>query len=573
MDSTQYNVSHYLLDRLKQLGVDHLFAVPGDYASPFLKTLEAYPAIERVANINELGVGYACDGYARCRGIAAASVQYGVGTLSIINCIAGAWVERLPIVLIGPSPSSADRDITRNQGVLFHHSTGNLAVNREAMKLVTAASIEVRNGVEAPALIDAALQAMLDTHRPIYIEVWEDAFSCSCKRPDGTLQARPRPCNQAILSAMLDEIMKRLQQSKKPVLWLGVEVQRQGLQDLAQSIVDHSGLPFTTTSLGKTVLSEDQPGFLGTFSGPASPTLTQTVMNETDCVCALGTIITDDYLDIMRVQYESMIEVNDERARIGSTHFQQVPLADLMRGLLARLETNPSFPRKISLPEVPPELISIPQADTRLSYETFYNVLADWLIGEGHCRRSKLILGESTSLYVFGNLFGLPRDGFIAQAAWGSLGHETGCALGIELGSGQRPIIVAGDGGFMMICQEVSSLVRQNSNAIVFVMANGGYAIEQAFVDIEAFSEGGQYAPFDLLPSWDFQALAKAFGAKGYSVGTVGHLQDVLTELAIPTGQPSLVEVKLPLQDLAPQLRRLATPSPQDHSANQKAVR
>jgi len=126
MNNSEYTVSHYLLDRLKQLGVDHLFAVPGDYASPFLKTLDAYGPIERVATINELGVGYACDGYARCRGIAAANVQYGVGTLSIINCIAGAWVERLSVVLIGPSPSSKNRMVTRDQGLLFHHSTGNL---------------------------------------------------------------------------------------------------------------------------------------------------------------------------------------------------------------------------------------------------------------------------------------------------------------------------------------------------------------------------------------------------------------------------------------------------------------
>jgi indolepyruvate decarboxylase len=561
MNNSEYTVSHYLLDRLKQLGVDHLFAVPGDYASPFLKTLDAFGPIERVANINELGVGYACDGYARCRGIAAANVQYGVGTLSIINCIAGAWVERLSVVLIGPSPSRKDRMVTRDQGVLFHHSTGNLEVNREAMKLVTAASVEVRDGVEAPALIDAALQAMLDAQRPIYIEVWQDAFSAPCRRPDGKLQARPQDCNQASLSSMLDAIMARLRQAELPVLWLGVEVQRQGLQDLAQSIVDHSGLLFSTTSLAKTVLSEDQRGFLGTFAGPASPELTRLVMDKSDCVCALGTIITDDYLDFMNAQYGSMIEVNDGQARIGYATYQQVPLADLMGGLLARLKSDSSFPRNDCLPEVSPESSDRPVADAQLSYENFYYVLADWLVGEGHCQRSKLILGESSSLYVFSNLFGLPRDGFIAQAAWGSLGHETGCALGIELGSGQRPIIVAGDGGFMMICQEVSSLVRQKSNAIIFVMSNGGYAIEQAFVDITAFSEAGQYAPFDLLPSWDYQALAKAFGAKGYAVTTVGQLQDVLGELALPTGQPALVEVKLSLKDLPPQLRRLAEPS------------
>jgi indolepyruvate decarboxylase len=557
-----YTVSNYILDRLHQLGVEHLFAVPGDYASIFLDTLDAHPKIERVPNINELGVGYACDGYARFRGVAAASVQYGVGAFSILNCMAGAWVEYLPIALIGPSPSTKDREITRTQGVLFHHSTGNLADDREAMKLVTAASVEIDDGANAPARIDAALQAMLDTHRPIYIEVWQDVFGAPCARPKGKLTARPPYCDRSALDAMLDAIMERLRAARLPVLWFGVEVQRFGLQNVAESIVERSGVPFTTTSLGKTALAEDRPGFIGTYAGPASPALTRRVMDKSDCVIALGTIITDDYLNIMGSDYASMVEVSRGQARIGHARFADVPLRDLMRGLLARLKTERGFPRKVVLPKAPAEPKFKPIARDPMSYERFYGVLGEWLVGQGHCRSSKLILGESTSLYVFGNLFGLPRDGFVAQAAWGSLGHETGCALGVELGSGKRPIVVAGDGGFMMICQEISSLVRQDSSAIVFVMSNGGYAIEQAFVDIKAFAPGGKFAPFDLLPKWDYQALATAFGADGYAVATVGDLQALLEKLAKPRGRVSLVEVKLSLQDLAPQLKRLATTPP-----------
>ena len=111
----------------------------------------------------------------------------------------------------------------------------------------------------------------------------------------------------------------------------------------------------------------------------------------------------------------------------------------------------------------------------------------------------------------------------------------------------------------MMICQEMSSLVRQKSNAIVFVMSNGGYAIEQAFVDIKAFTPTGSYAPFDILPDWDYLSLAKAFGAKGYVVKTVGDLRKLLAKLEKKDGVPSLVEVKIPLKDLPPQLYRLAT--------------
>ena len=195
-----------------------------------------------------------------------------------------------------------------------------------------------------------------------------------------------------------------------------------------------------------------------------------------------------------------------------------------------------------------------------LTYELFYEILGGFLVSSSLRESCVLVLGESTSLYVFGNLFGLAPDSFVAQAAWGSLGHETGSALGVGLGSGKRPLVVAGDGGFMMICQEISSLVRAQSDAVIFVMSNRGYAIEQAFVNIKAFEPGGQFAPYDILPVWDYLALARAFGAHGIRLTTTTELHDFLQQLTSPTRKPTLVEVVIPEHDLPPQLRRLAEP-------------
>jgi len=357
----------------------------------------------------------------------------------------------------------------------------------------------------------------------------------------------------------VDAAWAAIQAAKLPIIWAGVEIQRFGLQDLLQEIVTESGLFFTTTSLGKTVLDEKQAAFIGTYAGPASPALTRAVMSLTDCVVALGTIITDDYLDIMAADYGTMIEVTQETARIGYQHYRFIELRDFLSALLAKIRKNKGSLRKYTLPIITPDPAPVSKPADTLTYELFYQEVGKWLIEDGQIEKAKLILGESTSLYVFGNLMGMPRDSFVAQAAWGSLGFETGCALGIELATGARPIVVAGDGGFMMIWQEISSLVMQKSNAIVFVMSNGGYAIEQAFVDITAFTPQGSYAPFDLLPAWDYSALATAFGAKGYVVQTVGELQDLLKVLKTRTAVPSLVQVKIPLKDLAPQLKRLAT--------------
>ncbi|HYJ78467.1 MAG TPA: thiamine pyrophosphate-binding protein [Longimicrobiaceae bacterium] len=557
-------VSSYILTRLAQAGLGHLFAVPGDYAGPFLETLDQTPGIERVPNMNELGCGYAADGYARYRGIGAACVQYGVGGFSILNCTAGSYVERVPVVVISASPSTKDRVLEHTEAILFHHSTGDLRADQVVFRNVTVASEIIRDPAEAPAQIDRAITAMLTHRRPIYIEVLQDVWTMSCAAPKGRLAPGVPKSDPESLAAALDAAWARIRAAKLPVLWAGVEIHRFGLQDALQRLVDASGLPFTTTSLAKTVLDESQPHFVGTYAGPASPALTRAVMDASDCILALGTIITDDYLNIMATSFGEMVEVNDEEARIGYQYYQQVTLKDFLDGLVARFEASQRYPRRYRLPKAAAEPAPAAKPADALTYNVFYRELSAFLKGEGLLEEVALVLGESTSLYVFGNLFGLPRDAFVAQAAWGSLGHETGCALGVALGSGKRPFVVAGDGGFRMVCQEVSSLAYARCNAVVFVMSNNAYAIEQAFVDIKAFTPQGEFAPFDVLPQWDYRALAQAFGARGYRVETVAELRAVLAELKGVEGVPALVEVVIPQKDLAPQLKRLAeTPVPQ----------
>ncbi|MDB5471007.1 MAG: pyruvate decarboxylase [Caulobacter sp.] len=557
-----YTVAQYLVDRLVEVGLKHMFAVPGDYCGPFLEALDATPGIERVPNINELGSGYAADGYARFTGIGAACVQYGVGTFSALCPAAGSFVERLPVAIISSSPSANGRMLELTQGILFHHSTGDLEADRDVYSHVTVASEIVTDPDDAPAQIDGAIVAMLTYHRPIYIEVIQNVWKLACAKPQGSLVPVIPTSDAPTLAAALDAAWERIEGARSPVLWYGVEIQRYGLQALAQQIVDASGLPFTTTSLGKTVLDEAQPLFIGTYSGPASPAVTRAVVDTSDAVLALGTIITDDYLNIMAGSYGQMVEVNDEECRVGYARFSQVTLADFLQDLLERFKASPGYPKTFTAPTVPPDddedTAAGPIPPEALTYNRFYRQLTDWMKLEGLFDETVLVLGESTSLYVFGNLMGLPANSFVSQAAWGSLGHETGCALGVALGSGKRPFVVAGDGGFMMICQEISSLVRAKVPAAVFVMSNQGYAIEQAFVDLAAFTPQGEFAPFDVLPGWDYGALAKAFGAVGFRASTRAELSDVLNAVKGLVDVPALIEIVIPPKDLAPQLARLA---------------
>ena len=560
-DSTSTcTVAEYLAIRLRDIGVKHIFTVPGDYCAPFLEAVDQLPGIEYVPNINELGSGYAADGYARFRGVGAACVQYGVGSFSLLNAVAGSYVEFAPVAVVSSSPNAGDRLLEEKQNILFHHSTGELRADQLVFENVTVASVVITSACGAPEAIDQALTEMLTARRPVYIEVIKSAWTLRCPAPDGQLKARRCESDPASLAQAVAAARDAIAKAQRPVFFLGIELQRFGLQKHAQRLVDATRIPFTTTSLAKTVLDEGQPLFAGTYAGPASVPFTNAIVTSSDCVIALGTIITDDYLALMASSFSTMIRVSQGETRVGVTYFPSVTLADFMPALVEAVAAQPPMMRDaFAVPA--PRSVEPAAGDATITFELFFEAVGAFVLRKEVSDRYILILGESTSLYVFGNLFGLPAESFVGQAAWGSLGHETGSALGVALATGKRPLVVAGDGGFMMICQEISSLVRAKANAAVFVMSNQGYAIEQAFVDLNAFKPGGKFAPFDDLPKWDYGALAKAFGARGIRVEHMEELRQLLKDLPDLDG-PTLVEVVVPKQDLAPQLARLAGAPP-----------
>ncbi|HAH14149.1 MAG TPA: indolepyruvate decarboxylase, partial [Pantoea agglomerans] len=115
-----FTVGDYLLTRLQEIGVKHLFGVPGDYNLQFLDHVIAHPAISWVGCANELNAAYAADGYARCNGAGALLTTFGVGELSAINGIAGSYAEYLPVIHIVGAPATQ----AQLQGDCVHHSLG-----------------------------------------------------------------------------------------------------------------------------------------------------------------------------------------------------------------------------------------------------------------------------------------------------------------------------------------------------------------------------------------------------------------------------------------------------------------
>ena len=131
-------VGAYLIRRLEQLGLRHIFGVPGDYALTLFDFLEE-SGIELINTCNELNAGYAADGYGRISGLGAVCLTYGVGGFSAYNAVAGAFAERVPLVVISGGPKTTLRN--RLHPNLLHHTIGDMNLQRDIFERITQAAV------------------------------------------------------------------------------------------------------------------------------------------------------------------------------------------------------------------------------------------------------------------------------------------------------------------------------------------------------------------------------------------------------------------------------------------------
>ena len=570
-------VAEYLILRLKEFGAEHIFAVPGDYAGPFLSVVDKTKQITRVGVTNEWVAGYAADSYARLKGTGAMCLTYGVGTFGVLNCLAGSYVEELPVALIVGSPSFDNRQVERHEGVLFHHSTGKLTADRESVKNVVVASEIVRSGKRAGEKIDHALNAALTWRRPVYIEVFQNAWTETCRPPEGPLQRGTLPLSKRSLEGAVDQTLKRLEGATVPVIWAGVEVQRFGLQKLLEEVISVTGLPWTTDLLGKSVLSEDLPGFQGVFDGASAVKNVMDLFNASNWVLGLGNVVTDDFAVWVEGHYDNLILAYNNSVRVGRKTFDDVPLEAFMKRIAERLSERaykaPAGAKGV-LAKVPTpgekaqvRLAGLAAAEPpdQVDYNSFFERMKTWVDDS-----MVLMADTSIALYSAAELPVARRNGFIAQAAWNSIGYTPGGAVGVGYAApDKRAVGFCGDGGFQEIVQAVSDIVRSGHDAVIFVFNNALYGIEQAFVDPYYFvpdKEGNRHPPepFDLLHAWDYAKLTEVFGGGwGAAVNTLTELDAALKKAKSNRGL-SLIDLRIPQDSITLQMLQQAGVNPED---------
>ncbi len=530
-------IGHYLIHRLQEAGLGHVFGIPGDYVLGFYDQL-SHSGLDIIGMCTEAGAAFAADGYARVRGLGAVCVTYCVGGLNTINAVAGAYAEKSPLIVISGAPGKAERV----RSPLLHHLVRDFNTQRLIFEQVTEIAVALDDPRTAPAQIDAAFDACLRAKRPVYIELPRDVVDRPCAPPEPRRPDPPTSDPDALAEAVA-ESTEMLRAAKRPVILAGVEIHRFGLQPALISFAKRSGYPIAATLLGKSVVSEMHPQYLGVYEGAMGRDDVRRAVESADCVLILGAFMTDINLGIHTAELDVARSINatSERVSIRYHHYEEVWLGDFLKGLAAaRIGRR----RKVELPRKQAPPAYRPEPQRRLTVRRLFERINSFLTDD-----TVVIADIGDSLFGAADLTIHKRTEFLSPAYYTSMGFAVPAAVGAQLADpALRPLVFVGDGAFQMTGQELSVVARHRLNPIVFILNNKGYSTERFILE----------GPFNDIHEWSYHLFPQLLRSGwGCEVRTEGDLEHALAQARGNARMFSLVNVHLEPRDTSEALVRL----------------
>ena len=529
-------IGDYLIRRLQEEGVGHVFGVPGDFILSFFKKLDESP-INIVNTSDEQGAGFAADAYARLTGLGCVCITYTVGGLKIVNAVAQAFAECSPVIVISGAPGVAEQATN----ALIHHRVRNFDSQQKIFAEITGATAVLDDPNSAAAEIDRVLALARRHSRPVYIELPRDMVSAEILPGRGrTLPVKAS--DPDVLRFALAEAAERIAAAAHPVIVAGVELHRFHLQDALSEFAHRTGIPVASTLGGKSVFPESDPAYLGVYEGAMGSDGVRALVEDSDCVILLGPQMSDINLGVYtaRLDRSTSVYAGEDRVSVGFRSYDGVGMVDFLSGLAKHPWVKRALP-----PFVHPERPApFNPSDRPVTVATLFAQLNAYLEDN-----MVVIADPGDAMFGASDLYIHDGTHFLAPAYYCSLGFAVPAAIGVGVAApGLRPLVLVGDGAFQMTGMELSTIARYGMNPIVIVFDNDGYGTERPMLD----------GAFNDVHRWNFSRIPELLGTGlGLKVTTERELAAALIAAKANVESYSLIQVMLERGDCSPALTRL----------------
>jgi indolepyruvate decarboxylase len=513
-----------LLNALKAHGAREIFGIPGDFVLPFYKHIEQSGILPHFELSHEPAVGFAADAAARFHGgIGVAVVTYGAGAFNVVNAVAGAYAERSPVVVIAGAPGARERQ----SGLLLHHQARTIDTQLAVFREITCDQAVLTDAATAPAEIARVLRAARERSLPVYIEIPRDMVDAQCAE----VPVLPRTLvDSEALAECAGEVLERVAAAASPVIVVDVEIRRYGIEDKVAALARKLGIPVVTTFMGRGLLADAPDVVAGTYLGVAGATEITRLVEQADTLLLLGVILCDTNFALSGRKLDprrTMLAIDGE-VRVGHHVYPGIPLDALVDALAVGA---PDKPRAFSVPR--PQVIyprGLKADDTPVAPSDIACAINDLFDRHG---AMPMTADMGDCLFT---AMEIENTELAAPGYYAGMGFGVPAGIGVAAATGERPMILVGDGAFQMTGWELGNCRRYGLDPIVVLFNNCSWEMLRVFQPESKFND---------LSDWNFAAIAPSLGGHGERVATRQELRDALEAAFARRGVFSIVEVML----------------------------
>ncbi len=546
MTETTITIGAYIAARLRELGCDTLFGLPGDFNLTLLDEMLAGGETSWSTTANELDAAYAADGYARIRrGVGALVTTYGVGELSAVNGLAGSFAEDVPVVHIVGTPERS----ARLSDALLHHTLADGDHDHFVrMQAEISARVEVLSSpATAPAAIDRALSDAVRLSKPVYLAVPADLAAASI---DATRLAEPLPAagtsDPAAVEWLAAALAEVVGDAAAISCVVGVRAARFDAERRIRELAGVDGVSLAHQFASKALVDDTHPANLGSYAGALSDDPVRAAVEDADAIVTIGAVDSDFLTGFFsqRLTAGSLVRIDPASVTVRGQTRRGIALRDAVEVLHRTLSSRPRRPAHA----VPVRSPRPARADAELRHARL------WPLLEQHIPSGAIVAAEAGTAYYGAVSMTLPADcDFLGQPVWASIGYTLPASLGASIAAAERPVmLVIGDGAAQLTIAELGALLRRPARPTVLVLNNDGYTVERLI--------RSPHAAYQDIHRWEWTALPAALGAAEAFTATVrteAELTAALETAAVSPG--ALIEVMLPRMDAPELLERIAS--------------
>lgn len=525
--------SDILVKTLIEQGADTVFGYPGGQILNVYDSLYKYQdEINHVLTAHEQGAAHAADGYARTTGKVGVVISTsGPGATNLVTGIATAYLDSIPMVAIcGNVPTTQigtdsfqEIDIT---GVTLPITKHNYFVSdvKELADTIREAFRLAKSGRPGPVLID----------------VPKDVQIAKCEYEVMPVVEKDEP--YAAKDVRIEEAAAIINSAKRPFIYFGGGVITAEAQAEVLALAEKIDAPIGCSLMGLSAIPTDHPRFLG-MQGMHGHFASSMSMHHADVILSLG------------VRFNDRVTGNRQKFAVGA----KIVHVDVDGSELNKTVNSVCGLRgdvKLTLQKLLTLLNEGEKPDWMAKVNAFKAEEENYLDNrDGLTPRRAILtlnkhLSENTAvctdvgqhqMWSAQNLnFKTPRR-FASSGGLGTMGYGFGAAIGAAYGTGERSVLITGDGSFGMNLNELATAVRYNVPVVVVIMNNGVLGMVRQWQTL--FYEK-HYSNSVLERKTNFAAFAKAFGADGEAVTTPEELDEALSR-GFKADGPYIIDCKI----------------------------